>query len=120
METIWFTTANRLAEGSISNVFIVQGKTLKTPPLDTPVLPGIARSVVMELAGEESMKTQQCPLTIDDLLDADEVFLTNAIMQVMPVTRVEKHDIGSGGVGPVARKLLAAYRERVQQECGEP
>jgi branched-chain amino acid aminotransferase len=119
METLWFTTANRLAEGSISNVFIVHEKTLKTPPLDTPVLPGIARSVVMELAGEESMETQECPLTIDDLLDADEVFLTNAIMQIMPVARVEKHDIGSGGVGPVAKKLRAAYRERVKQECDE-
>ena len=117
MESLWFTTANRLAEGSISNVFIVQGNTLKTPPLDTPVLPGIARSVVLELAGEQSMETQDCPLTIDDLLDADEIFLTNAIMQVMPVTRVEKHDIGSGKVGPVTLKLLAAYRERVKQEC---
>ncbi|UCE61805.1 MAG: aminotransferase class IV, partial [Phycisphaerales bacterium] len=47
-EALWFTTANRLAEGSISNVFVVKDRVLKTPPLDTPVLPGIARGVVLD------------------------------------------------------------------------
>ncbi len=119
MEAIWFTTQNLLAEGSITNVFVVKNKILKTPPLDTPVLPGIARSVVMEIAEEEKMEVSQCALTIDDLLDADEVFLTNAIMEVMPVVRVEKHDIAESKVGPVAQRLRECYRQKVRKECRE-
>jgi len=117
MEALWFTTQNQLAEGSITNVFIVKDGVLKTPPLDTPVLPGIARSVVLELAGEEKIDALECPLIIDDLLDADEVILTNAMMQVMPVIRVEKHDINDSKVGPVAGRLRECYRQLVRKEC---
>lgn len=119
LEALCFTTANRLAEGSISNVFIVHQGVLKTPPLDTPVLPGIARGIVLEIARDSGIEAQQCPLTVDDLLDADEVLLTNAIMQVMPVVRVEKHDIRDGRVGEIAKKLLTEYRKRVKKECGD-
>lgn len=117
MESLWFTTQNQLAEGSITNVFIVKEGVLKTPPLDTPVLPGIARAVVLELAAEEKIETQQCPISIDDLLDADEVILTNAIMQVMPVVRVEQSDIADGQVGPLAKRLRECYRQLIKKEC---
>ena len=57
------------------------------------------------------------PLSVDDLLDADEVFLTNSIMQVLPVVRVERHDIRDAKVGPITRQLQAAYRQLVEAEC---
>lgn len=117
VEALWFTTENRLAEGSISNVFVVEKERLKTPPLDTPVLPGITRAVVLEIAEKSGIQAEECVLTIDNLLDADEVFLTNSIMQVMPVTRVERHDIGTGKVGPMSRRLLEEYRTVVRKEC---
>ena len=117
LEAIWFTTRNQLAEGSISNVFVVRDGVLKTPPLDTPVLPGIARELVLEITSKCGIECEQCPLSIDDLLDADEVLLTNAIMQVMPVIRVERHDIGDGRVGPMAKRLREEYRRRVREEC---
>jgi branched-chain amino acid aminotransferase len=118
-EALWFTTANRLAEGSISNVFVVRKDVLKTPPLDTPVLPGITRDEVLRIAEEVGIETQQVPLRVDDLLDADEILLTNTMMQVMPVIRVEKHDIARGRVGPVAGKLLEEYRKRIKKECND-
>ncbi len=116
-EALWFTPDNLLAEGSISNVFVVRDGNVATPPLDTPVLPGIARAVVLELCAADSIKTAQEAININQLLDADEVFLTNSIMQVMPVCRVEKRDIGSGRPGPVAQGLLSRYREWVEREC---
>jgi len=119
MEALWFTTGNHLAEGSISNVLLVRDGVLKTPPLDTPVLPGIARGVVLEIARNEAIEAQESPLTIDDLLHADEVLLTSAIMQVMPVIRIEKRDIGDGRVGSMAKRLLSEYRVLVKKECGE-
>ncbi len=116
-ETLWFNVHNQLAEGSISNVFLVSGGTIKTPPLDTPVLPGIARAVVIELARAAKIPLQETPLTLDDLFSADEVFLTNVIMQVMPVIRVEKHDVRDSKVGPVAKKMREAFHELVRKEC---
>ncbi|MCH8146718.1 MAG: aminotransferase class IV [Planctomycetes bacterium] len=118
VEALWFTTGSHLAEGSISNVFIVKGGILKTPPLATPVLPGVTRATVLELARQLEIDTQEFPLSIDDLLDADEVFLTNIIMQIVPVIRVEKHDIADGRVGVLTTKLREAFRELVRKECG--
>ena len=118
MEALWFTTSKYLAEGSISNVFVVHHGVLKTPPLDTPVLPGVARGAVLELAHQAGIEAEECPLSIDDLLDAEEVFLTNVIMQVMPVVRVEKHDIGDHRVGPQTRQLSKLFQDLVRKECG--
>ncbi len=110
-EALWATPANCLAEGSLSNLFLVKGGRLRTPPLDTPILPGITRAIVLELAKAANVPTDEAPCTINDLLDADEVFLTNAIMELMPVTRVERRPIGSEKPGPITRQLAEAYRK---------
>ena len=110
-EALWATPANLLAEGSLSNLFLVKGGRLKTPPLDTPVLPGVTRAIVLELAQAGGIPADEAPCSIDDLLDADEVFLTNAIMEVMPVSRVERRGIGGEKPGDVTRALAEAYRK---------
>ena len=110
-EALWFTPENCLAEGSISNVFIVKDGRLLTPPLDTPVLPGITRAIVIELAGQASIAVEERSCTINDVLEADELFLTNAIMEIMPVVRVEKQAIGSEKPGAVAKMLTDTYRD---------
>lgn len=117
LEAVWFTTDHRLAEGSISNVFLVRDDVVKTPSLDTPVLPGITRAIVLDLSRSMRMNVVEDRLTIDDLLGAQEVFLTNAIMQVMPVIRIEKHDVGDGRPGSTTKRLLEAYRALVMAEC---
>ena len=118
-EAIWFTLDNRLAEGCISNVFLVKDSGLLTPPINTPVLPGVARKTVCQLAMQNSIKFTEKDLTIDDLLGADEIFLTNVIMQVMPVTKIERHTVGDSLVGPITKKLLKSFEELVKKECGK-
>ena len=118
-EAIWFTVDNRLAEGCISNVFLVKNSELCTPPITTPVLPGIARKTVCQLARQNSIKLTEKDLSIDDVLGADEIFLTNVIMQVMPITKIEKHTVGDGQVGPIAKKLHKCFEELVKKECGK-
>lgn len=118
-EALWFTPDNLLAEGSISNAFIVRDGRLRTPPVDTPVLPGITRAVVLELAQRERIPCEQGPCSIDDLLDADEVFLTNAVMEVMPVTRIEQRAIGDEKAGALTRRLAELYRRLVADECSD-
>jgi branched-chain amino acid aminotransferase len=117
-EALWFTAGNILAEGCISNVFLVKDSALYTPKLSTPVLAGIARKAVCELAGKQSIKLVEKDLGIDDLLSADEVFLTNVIMKVMPVAGIEKHTVGSGKVGPITKKLQGLFDDYVKERCG--
>ncbi|MBN2210260.1 MAG: aminotransferase class IV family protein [Sedimentisphaerales bacterium] len=116
-EALWFTTTNRLAEGCVSNVFIVQDDCLVTPPLDTPVLDGIARRVVCELAKENDISVRQEPIVISELLSANEVFLTNSIMELMPVCRIERHAVGEEKPGPVYTRLHELYRQKVDEAC---
>jgi len=116
-EALWFTIDNRLAEGCISNVFLVKDSTLYTPPIVTPVLAGVARKTVCQLALKNSIKLIEKDLYIDDVLSADEMFLTNVIMQVMPISRVEKHKVGDGKVGPETQKLQKYFDEFIKSEC---
>ena len=116
-EALWFTTDNRLAEGCISNVFLVKDSVLYTPPIETPVLAGIARKTVCQIALEDSISLIEKDLGIDDVLGADEIFITNVIMQVMPIIKVEKHTVGDGMVGPTTKRLQKDFREFVEQQC---
>jgi branched-subunit amino acid aminotransferase/4-amino-4-deoxychorismate lyase len=116
-EALWFTTDNRLAEGCVSNVFLVKNSVLQTPPIGTPVLPGIARRTVCEVAQQQSIELGEKDLTINDVLGADEIFLTNVIMGVLPVVEVEKHSVGEGKVGPVTRRLREAFAQALEQHC---
>ncbi len=118
-EALWFTVDSRLAEGCVSNVFLVKNSVLYTPPIETPVLAGVARKTVCQIAVESSIKLTEKNLTIDDLLGADEVFLTNVVMQVMPVVAVEKHTVGNGKVGPMTKRLRISFDEVIQDRCRE-
>lgn len=113
-EALWFTTDNRLAEGCVSNVFLVKDSKVCTPPLHTPVLSGIARKTICKLALRDSIELVEKNLNINDILAAEEIFITNVIMQVMPVVQVEQHLVGQGKVGPVTKLLLDKFNELVE------
>ena len=118
-EALWFTTNNVLAEGCISNVFLVKDSALHTPPIKTPVLAGIARKTVCQIALKNSIKLLEKDISIDDVLAADEIFLTNVIMQIMPVTAVEKHTVGDGKVGTMTKEMQKSFDEFVEGQCGK-
>jgi branched-chain amino acid aminotransferase len=117
-EALWFTTENVLAEGCISNVFLVRDSVLYTPRLATPVLAGVTRKIVCRLATKNSIELIEKDLYIDDCLAADEIFLTNSIMQIMPVSRLEKHEVGGGKAGVLTLELTKCFDEFVKEECG--
>lgn len=116
-EALWFTVDNRLAEGCISNVFLVKDSVLYTPPIRTPVLAGVARKTVFQIGLQKSIDIIEKDLYINDVLAADEIFLTNIIMQIMPVNSVEKHTVGDGKVGPISRKLQGYFDKFIKSEC---
>ncbi|MFP4054637.1 MAG: aminotransferase class IV, partial [Phycisphaerae bacterium] len=117
-EALWFTLENQLAEGCTSNVFLALEGVLYTPPRDTPVLPGIVRQTVLELCEAEGIEVRDDrPLTVREMLDAGEVFMTGSVKGIVPVTRIEAHTVGDGEVGPLTRKLMDAYAKLLEAEC---
>lgn len=85
----------------------------RRPVMPSPVLPGITRRTVMDLAGDRGTDVVRRMLTIDDVLNADEVFLTNSSWGVLPVVKVEREAIGDGVVGPMTKALRAAWEASV-------
>ncbi|MEM7578052.1 MAG: aminotransferase class IV, partial [Planctomycetota bacterium] len=86
--------------------------------LPAPVMPGVTRSVVLGVAEAEGFEVQRKMLSIDDLLEADEVMLTNSGWGVLPVTAVEQQTIGDGMVGPVTATLRAGWLDAISKETG--
>jgi branched-subunit amino acid aminotransferase/4-amino-4-deoxychorismate lyase len=128
-EAIWFSVTNHLASGSVSNVFLVKDGILRTPiargeeepgALRAPVLPGITRAAIIELAETMDVETMRCMLDYEDLVGADEVFLTNSSWGVLPVIAVERAKIGAGVVGDVTRRLREAWKQLVDEETSGP
>ncbi|NIK72159.1 MULTISPECIES: aminodeoxychorismate lyase [unclassified Paenibacillus] len=110
-----------LAEGIVSNVFFVQEDTIYTPSTDIGILPGITRQRVIELARGLGYAVREGHYLFEELLAANEVWLTTSIQELVPVTRVTDHHggstvVGSGTAGPVLRELLLAYREDTEEQ----
>ena len=138
-EALWFNVHNFLQSGSISNVFLVEdgagGPTLVTPPTNADlreepvknscpypksnVLPGVVRAAVIDWARENHVSVQRLPVDVNRLLAAREVFLTNSIMGVMPVTRIEQSVVGDGQPGELTRRLHAKTRRSEKARKGE-
>ena len=117
-DALWYTADNHLAESCFSNVFLVLGGEVVTPPRDTPVLPGTVREVALELCEELGLVCDaQTPLTVKEMLAAEEMFLTSSTMGIRPVVRAEKHVVGDGKPGPITKKIMAAYQELLDREC---
>jgi branched-chain amino acid aminotransferase len=106
-----------LAEGTVSNLFFVKKGSLYTPSLKTGLLNGITRQAVLELAQSVCIKVEENLFFPRDLAKADECFLTNTSMEVMPLTRVGKRRIGDGKPGPITIKLRNAFTALVRLEC---
>jgi branched-chain amino acid aminotransferase len=116
VEAIWFTTENSLAEGSLTNIFLVSDGKLFTPPLTTPVVSGIVRARICKLAVKDGIEVIERELFIDDVLGASEIFLTSIVAQVLPVTKVEAHVVGDGKVGQVTTKMMKAFQTEFENE----
>lgn len=132
-EALVFQVTNHLAGGCVSNAMIVRGGEIVTPIargeeidgqnrpaaegrggvagayMPSPVLPGIARKWVVDFADAEGVPVRRRMVTIDDVLGADEVFLTNSSWGVLPVVKVEAEAIGDGVVGALSKRLVAAW-----------
>ncbi len=110
-EAIMLNANGYITEGAISNIFFAKGGALYTPSIDCGILDGITRFIVMELAVRNGIAVREGAFSPDELYSADEVFITNTTMEVMPVSRVDRVNFSAGAI---SKLLLKKYRQEAE------
>jgi len=109
-ETLFLNTSDHVCEAATSNVFLVMRGRVLTPPLDSGCLPGVGRSVVIDLARKAGLDCVETPLAAVDLENADEIFLTSAIRGPVPVLGLDQRSFPAT---PVADGIRAAWLDEI-------
>ena len=104
-----------VAEATVDNFFIVTDHALLTPPTATN-LKGITRETMLSLAASLGIKAEEKPFTLFDVWTAKEAFISGTGAEVVPVLSVDGRTIGSGEIGPVTSRIVAAYHDHVRSE----
>lgn len=100
-----------VTEGAVSNVFVVAGGALMTPPKSRLLLSGITRELALTLAHEHGLEFVERPVALDTLRAADEIWLSSSTREVLPVTRLDGELVGDGRPGPLWRRMDALYQD---------
>jgi branched-chain amino acid aminotransferase len=104
-----------LAECTTSNLFTIKNGAALTPPLDAGLLPGITREFIFEIGAEGRIPVREAVLHDDDLLGADEAFLTSTTREIVPIVSVDGSRIGAGTPGPVTRALMDGFKRKAEE-----
>jgi branched-chain amino acid aminotransferase len=115
-EAILTNTKGYITEGATSNIFLVKSKSVITPSVESGVLPGITRRAVIDIAERIGLPVKERIVMRRELSEADEVFFTNSLAEVLPVTRVDSKRIGDGRVGQITKTLHISYQKQVIRE----
>jgi branched-chain amino acid aminotransferase len=110
-EAILTSPTGHIADGSGENVFIVEGRTLVTPPLTDGALGGITRASVMQIAKDQGYEVVEKHIVRTDLYLADEAFFTGTAAEIVPIAEVDDRAIGAGRPGPVTREIAEIFHQ---------
>jgi branched-chain amino acid aminotransferase len=114
LDPLFLTEAGTVSETSVANLLVLKDGSIWTPPGACGILLGVTRRTVLEAARELGLGVRETPFTRHDIYNADEVFLTNAAVEVLPVVEVDRRRIAAGAPGPWGHRLRAAYLDRVR------
>ncbi len=115
-ESLFLNEHGHVTEASGSNLFLVEDGVVKTPRLENGILPGVTRAAIFQLGARTGFEIVEEDIRLRRLLATDEVFLSNSLIEIMPVTTVGGTPIGEGAVGPATKAFMKAYRELVLSE----
>lgn len=109
-EALILNTDNHIAECTVSNIFIIEKNTVVTPSLKANVLPGITRKIALELCKENGIHASEELFGLERILGANEVFITNSLMEIMPVSKIDGHAVGKLIPGTITKLLHDKYK----------
>jgi len=116
IEAIMIRDGN-VTEGSHTNVVGVLDGVIRTHPTNHLILPGVTRAIVLDLARSLGMTVNEQPIGERDLGRLEELFLVGTTTDVMPIVRLNDQPVGTGALGPIATKLVRAFREYLDAAC---
>lgn len=109
-ETILFNAENELTEASACNVFVVKGTNVITPPLDKQLLPGITRFMILDILRQEpTLKVEERIVTMNEVRNADELWVTSSSKEIVPVIELDGQPVGDGQVGDIWQLAQSLY-----------
>ncbi len=100
-----------LTEATTSNVFIVKNKTIYTPCLDCGILEGVTRGFLIDVLEKEKMPLKITKISKEELFNADEVFLSSTLKEIMPITKIDEHKVNDGQVGLITKDLMKRFEQ---------
>ena len=112
-EAIMLNNNGNVAEGSAENIFVLKNGKITTPPLNADILNGITRDSIIKLLKSNGRKVIEKNISINNLLSADEIFMTGTAAEVKSVTRVNRSKIATGKIGPVTKELQESFMDVV-------
>ena len=112
-DSIVLNTDGYVAECIVSNIFMVNNGSVITPSLDTNILPGITRKTVLDICQNSGILASEERFGIETLLKAEEVFITNSLMEIMPVSKIEDYQIGKTVPGKIMQQIVSAYKSLI-------
>lgn len=114
LEAIMLNIEGDVAECTGDNIFIIKDGKIATPSMEAGILRGVTRAfVIEELASECGVTIEERRVSLDEVFNADEVFLTGTAAEIIGVTRVDGRSIGDGSVGPLTHQFVQAFRDRL-------
>jgi branched-chain amino acid aminotransferase len=114
-EAVMLNHEGNVAECTAENIFIVRGGQVQTPTASDGILEGVTRKVMLHLCGSMQIPCVEKILQRHDLYIADECFLTGSGAEVVPVTKIDGREIGTGQPGPITRRLIEAFHRHVRE-----
>ena len=115
-EAFFLTVDKMVLEGASTNIFIVRNRTVYTSSLSQNILPGVTRSVLTGLCRENDIKVREKKLHYRDLIDSVEVFLTNSVIEIMPVKKIDIYSVRGSIPGNITSRLVNLYRLAVLKD----
>lgn len=116
LEAIMLNDQGYIAECTADNIFTIHKGTIYTPAASQGALKGITRGTIFDIAQELNVPIREMDMTRYDVWVADECFLTGTGAEVIPVTKLDGREIGTGKPGPITQQILASFRRRVRVE----
>jgi branched-chain amino acid aminotransferase len=112
-EAVFLDADEAVLGGATTNLFFVENGALKTPNTEGDRLPGVTKSVVLDIARGETFPVEKGRYDVDTVRRADEMFVTNTTWEIRPVGKLDRRNIG---VGPITRLLSRLFRSRIESE----
>jgi len=113
-EALLLNSQGLVAEGSGENLFVVHHGGIVTNDKDASILMGVTRASILEIAADLGIAARVAPISVEDVLGADELFFTGTAVEVTAIREVDGRVVGGGTPGPVTRRIQETFNQAVR------